>query len=59
MLANRMTSRALADAIRRLAVDTELYRKISAYLTANAEDRSMARFVDEIISEVELFGRRM
>ena len=59
VLANRMTQCALAEAIHRLAVDPELYKNISAHLTTTAEDRSMARFVDEIVSEIEPIGRRM
>ena len=59
VLASRMTSRALADAIHRLAVDTELYKKVSAHLAATAEDRSMARFVEEIVLEIEPISRRM
>jgi glycosyltransferase involved in cell wall biosynthesis len=53
ILANRMTPRALADAIHRLSVDPVLYRDISAHLTATAEDRSMARFVADIVAVVQ------
>jgi glycosyltransferase involved in cell wall biosynthesis len=52
VLADRVTSRSLAEAIHRLAINPELYKNISAHLTATAEDRSMARFVDAIVSEI-------
>ena len=59
VLADRVTSRSLAEAIHRLAINPELYKNISAHLTATAEDRSMARFVDEIVSEIEALDCRM
>ena len=57
VLAHRTSARSFADAIYRLATDPELYARISAHLSATAEDRSMARFVDELVSEIERIGQ--
>ena len=45
VLADRITARSLADAIRSLAIDPALYNRISANLRRTVKDRSMKRFV--------------
>jgi glycosyltransferase involved in cell wall biosynthesis len=52
ILARRVSARSFADAIIRLSTDPSLYARISAHLTATAEDRGMGRFVSEIIDEL-------
>jgi glycosyltransferase involved in cell wall biosynthesis len=52
VLAQRMTVRAFADAIRRLASEPGLYDGIVDHLRGSAENRSMQRFLDQIIAEV-------
>jgi glycosyltransferase involved in cell wall biosynthesis len=52
VLAQRMTVRAFADAIRRLANEPGLYDSIVDHLRVSAENRSMRRFLDRIIAEV-------
>ncbi len=51
VLAKGIDAAAFADAIRRLAHDQELYDRISARLSADAEQRSMVRFASRIASE--------
>lgn len=59
ILAHRVSARSLADAIHRLAVDPELYNRIAAHLSATAEERSMSRFLDELLAEaLELKWRK-
>jgi glycosyltransferase involved in cell wall biosynthesis len=53
VLASQVSARSLADAIQRLAVDDVLYRNISAHLNATMEDRSMRRFIHEIVGAME------
>jgi glycosyltransferase involved in cell wall biosynthesis len=61
ILARRMTAISLADAIQRLAVLPGLYDGISASLTASSQDRSMDRFLNELIDEIRALeeARRM
>jgi glycosyltransferase involved in cell wall biosynthesis len=58
ILASRATAGALADAIRRLAVDRGLCGKISGYLRQTSPDRSMRRFLHEIVAESATGARR-
>ena len=58
VLATGVTAAALADAIRRLAVDQGLCVKISAYLRQTSSDRSMTRFLDQLLAEGVVGGRR-
>ena len=58
VLATGVTAAALADAIRRLAVDQKLCVEISGYLRQTSPDRSMTRFLNEIIAESFVGGRR-
>jgi glycosyltransferase involved in cell wall biosynthesis len=51
VMADRINARSFADAIHRLAVDPALYERISRNLRETAQDRSMARFVDEVVAE--------
>jgi glycosyltransferase involved in cell wall biosynthesis len=51
LMAHRVSARSFADAIHRLAVDPALYERISRNLRETAQDRSMARFVDEVVAE--------
>lgn len=53
VLARRSTPLAFADATHRLAVMPGLYESISNYLTETANDRSMDRFLNEIVMDVE------
>lgn len=57
VLARRTTATAFADAIHRLAVIPGLYEQISSFLTETASDRSMDRFLSEIITEIEILTR--
>lgn len=52
VLAQRVSARALADAIKQLAVDPALYEMISSNLTSSWGDRSMTRFIEELTGEV-------
>lgn len=52
ILAKQVTARALADAIRRLALEPGLYDGISKHLSHSADERSMGRFLREILGEV-------
>jgi glycosyltransferase involved in cell wall biosynthesis len=51
VMADRINARSFADAIHRLAVDPALYERISRNLRETAQDRSMARFIDELVAE--------
>jgi glycosyltransferase involved in cell wall biosynthesis len=51
VLAKTNSARGLADAIKILATDAELYDTISANLTATVGERSMQRFVDAIVKD--------
>jgi glycosyltransferase involved in cell wall biosynthesis len=51
VMAHRPSARSFADAIHRLAVDPDLYRRISRHLRETAYERSMARFIDELVAE--------
>jgi glycosyltransferase involved in cell wall biosynthesis len=51
VLAKRVTTRAFADAAHRLAVEPDLYDRISAHQSETAGDRSMSRFLQEILAE--------
>ncbi len=48
ILAQRLSGASLADAIRRLTLDTNLYNSISRDLAATADSRSMRRFVTDL-----------
>ena len=52
VLAAEGSASALAAAIRRLAIDTALYNRISAYLCRTAADRSMTRFVQRVVGRL-------
>ena len=52
VLAKSVSARSLAAAIRRLIEEPHLYERITSNLTATVEDRSMARFVRELVSNV-------
>jgi glycosyltransferase involved in cell wall biosynthesis len=52
VLARRVTTSALADATRRLAVEPGLYDALSRQLDKNAGERSMDRFLREILEEI-------
>jgi glycosyltransferase involved in cell wall biosynthesis len=56
VLARGADARSLADAIRRLALEPGLYRRLSAQLAATAEERSMSRFLDQIAAAVARIG---
>jgi glycosyltransferase involved in cell wall biosynthesis len=51
VMAHRPSARSFADAIHRLAIDPDLYRRISHHLWETAYERSMARFIDELVAE--------
>ncbi len=53
VLARRATSNALADAIYRLAKAPGLYDKISRHLVETGRSRSMDRFLNEVLTEIE------
>jgi len=52
VLARRPSVASLADAIRKLTLDTTLYNAISRDLVATADDRSMSRFVAELAAKI-------
>lgn len=52
VLSSRVSARALADSITRLARDPGLYERISKHLTDTTFERSMERFVTELLDEV-------
>lgn len=56
LLANQMSARALADAIRELALDRACYSRISEYLSETAGERSMRAFIGRVM---ELSDRRI
>jgi glycosyltransferase involved in cell wall biosynthesis len=58
VLATSVTATAFADAIRRLAEDQGLCVEISGYLRQTSSDRSMMRFLNEIIAESSVGERR-
>lgn len=53
VLASSATSAAFAEAIKRLAVEPGLYDALSRQLAQNAADRSMDRFLGEILRAIE------
>lgn len=53
LVADAVTPRALANTIRRLAEDPALYEHMSAHLAATRETRSMTRFANAIVAEVQ------
>jgi glycosyltransferase involved in cell wall biosynthesis len=57
VMAHRISARSFADAIHRLAVDPALYQRISQNLRATAQERSMARFIDEVVGETIALNR--
>jgi len=57
VLARRADPQAYAAAAQRLATEPGLYDAISSNLVATARDRSMARFLEEIVAEVEILGK--
>jgi glycosyltransferase involved in cell wall biosynthesis len=52
VLANQISARSLADAIRSLATDPAMYNRISAHLRRTVKDRSMQRFVDCLLNVI-------
>ena len=52
VLAQEVTARSLAGAIRRLATDGELYRAICCKLLATSESRSMHLFLRRALQEI-------
>ena len=48
VVASAIGADSLAEAIRRLARDGDLYRTISAALVANSEERSMGAFLSQL-----------
>jgi glycosyltransferase involved in cell wall biosynthesis len=52
VLAQQVTARSLADAVRKLATDAGLYRAISSHLQATSERRSMHRFLGAVLHEI-------
>lgn len=50
VLAKRVSARAFADALNRLIVQPGLYERISYHLSNTARDRSMHRFLGELMS---------
>jgi glycosyltransferase involved in cell wall biosynthesis len=57
VLALRADALALAEAAKRLLFDSQLYRAICRNLAATKEDRSVARFVDDIVWHALYVGR--
>ncbi len=57
VMAHRANARSFADAVHRLAVDLPLYQRISRHLKETALDRSMGRFIDELVAETILLDR--
>lgn len=52
ILARRISARSFADAVYRLVSEDSSYENITKYLSETANDRSMDRFLSELISEV-------
>lgn len=52
VLARRVTTRAFADATKRLALEASLYENLSDQLDRHAIERSMDRFLLEILREI-------
>jgi glycosyltransferase involved in cell wall biosynthesis len=52
VLANQISARSLADAIRSLATDPAMYNRISAHLRRTVKDRSMQRFVGCLLNVI-------
>jgi glycosyltransferase involved in cell wall biosynthesis len=52
VLADQITARSLADAIRSLATDPDMYNRISANLRGTVKDRSMERFVGCLLTVI-------
>jgi glycosyltransferase involved in cell wall biosynthesis len=57
VMAHRANARSFADAVHRLAVDLPLYQRISRHLKETTLDRSMGRFVDELVAETITLDR--
>lgn len=53
VLAGSVTSTAFAEAIQRLALEPGLYDTLSRHLAENAAERSMDRFLRELLREIE------
>jgi glycosyltransferase involved in cell wall biosynthesis len=51
ILASRVSARSLAAAIRRLGGDPSFYARVSRHLAESGRDRSMDRFLGELLSE--------
>lgn len=51
LLAREPTSRALADAIRRLVTDPPLFERLSRALKSGAPDRSMKTFIERLLAD--------
>jgi len=58
VLARRANPQAYAAAAQRLATEPGLYDAISSNLVATARERSMTRFLEEIVAEVEILGMK-
>ncbi len=54
VLAQGLDARSLANAIRRLTVDHELYESICKHLRATAPERSMRRFLGALMDAIEI-----
>ena len=52
-MARGFDTNAFAHAISRLACDPDLYDQIVMHLDSTAQRRSMKRFVEEIVNEVD------
>ncbi|MEG6509464.1 glycosyltransferase family 4 protein [Methyloligella sp. 2.7D] len=52
VLSRRMTPQGFAEAVKRLATEPGLYQHITTHLTETAENRSMERFLREIVGEI-------
>lgn len=52
VVARQVTARAFADAVKRLALEPGLYDTLSTQLDRNGHDRSMDRFLREILNEI-------
>lgn len=52
VVARQVTARAFADAVKRLALEPGLYDTLSTHLDRHGHDRSMDRFLREILNEI-------
>jgi glycosyltransferase involved in cell wall biosynthesis len=59
ILSGSVTADGLADAVRRLALDHSLYDRLRTNIASSAADRSMVRFVHELVTAVGIEGREL